>query len=208
MQAKRRRTPAPCSARSCEGLLWPRRSAAKPCLPRRLAEAPVRMMVPRPRGSSRRAASRPTRKPPKQPIRQNSSNCCAVSLTEIDALIVAGIEHDEVGRVAAIARRHRPVEQARRRRPRASCPSPRVRRCRPRRESSGRPVRSSPASVRRRGHDALARQIAGIARRQARARRQHPQRRRLACSWRDLSSSDDAGCAKGRVVHVRAPSVI
>ena len=33
----------------------------------------------RPSGTSRRAASRPTRNPLKQPTRQKSSNCCAVS---------------------------------------------------------------------------------------------------------------------------------
>jgi hypothetical protein len=48
--------------------------AAKFSLPRRLAEAPVRSTVPRPRGARRRAASRATRKPPRQHTRQTSSN--------------------------------------------------------------------------------------------------------------------------------------
>ena len=52
---------------------------ANPGLPRKLAEAPVKMIVPRPSGANRRAASRPTRNPPKQPTRQNSSNCSAIS---------------------------------------------------------------------------------------------------------------------------------
>jgi hypothetical protein len=40
---------------------------AKPGLPPRLAEAPVKMILPWPRVASRRAASRPTRNPPKRP---------------------------------------------------------------------------------------------------------------------------------------------
>ena len=44
--------------------------AAKPLLPRMLAVAPVKKIEPRPRGSMVLAASRPTRKPPKQPISQ------------------------------------------------------------------------------------------------------------------------------------------
>ena len=52
---------------------------AKPGLPRKLAEAPVKITVPRPSGTSRRAASRPTRKPPKQPTRQKLSNVAADS---------------------------------------------------------------------------------------------------------------------------------
>ena len=52
---------------------------AKPGLPPRLAEAPAEMIVPWPRGASRRAASRPTRKPPKQPTRHNASTAAAES---------------------------------------------------------------------------------------------------------------------------------
>src|SRR5216683_2770031 len=66
----------------CEIMRRPALAAEKcanPGLPRMLAEAPVKMTVPRPSGASRRAASRPTRKPLKQPTRQKSSNCCAVS---------------------------------------------------------------------------------------------------------------------------------
>jgi hypothetical protein len=52
---------------------------AHPGLPRRLPEAPVKITVARPSGASRRAASRPTRKPPKQPTRQNSFKVSALS---------------------------------------------------------------------------------------------------------------------------------
>ena len=44
--------------------------AAKPSRPRTLAVAPVKMMVPWPRGSITLAASRPIRKPLKQAISQ------------------------------------------------------------------------------------------------------------------------------------------
>ena len=42
--------------------------AAKPAEPRRLAVAPVKTIVPRPRGSIARATSRPIRKPASAPI--------------------------------------------------------------------------------------------------------------------------------------------
>jgi hypothetical protein len=84
---------------------------AKPGLPRRLAEAPVKMIVPRPSGARRRAVSRPTRKPPKQPTPPEILELLRGQRAEIDALIVAGIEDDEVGWLAPIARRHRPIEK-------------------------------------------------------------------------------------------------
>ena len=46
--------------------------------PRSEPEAPVKITVPRPSGARRRIASRPNRKPAKQPTRQESSKCCAV----------------------------------------------------------------------------------------------------------------------------------
>ncbi|MNY83603.1 hypothetical protein D3C86_2264790 [compost metagenome] len=44
--------------------------AEKPDPPRKLAVAPVKMIVPRPRGLMRFAASRPIRKPPRHAISQ------------------------------------------------------------------------------------------------------------------------------------------
>src|SRR5215471_397141 len=52
--------------------------------------APVKITVPRPSGTSRRAASRPTRNPPKQPTRQSSSNSSAeISRKSIRRLLPA-----------------------------------------------------------------------------------------------------------------------
>jgi hypothetical protein len=52
-----------------------------------LPDAPVKRTVPLPSGTKRRAASRPTRKPPKQPTRQKS-------VSELDAY--AGLTGEEV----------------------------------------------------------------------------------------------------------------
>ena len=63
---------------------------AKPGLPRSDPLAPVKRIVPRPTGASRRAASRPTRKPPKHATRHMSSkNAASVSRNGTKALLPA-----------------------------------------------------------------------------------------------------------------------
>ena len=69
---------------------------AKPGLPRKLADAPVKIKVPRPSGAKPRAELRPTRKPPKQLRRQNSFERLSAELAEINAPIVADIVNDQV----------------------------------------------------------------------------------------------------------------
>jgi hypothetical protein len=73
--------------------------------PRMLAEAPVKMMLPRPSGTNRRAASRPTRKPLKQPTRQKSSNC-----SEVSSRKSMRFRYDELRRIETVARGHCPLE--------------------------------------------------------------------------------------------------
>ena len=54
------------------------------------AVAPLKIMVPRPRGIIRRPASRPTRKPPRQPTRQTcSKNSASVSSSGLGKLLPA-----------------------------------------------------------------------------------------------------------------------
>jgi hypothetical protein len=79
-------------------------------LPRRLAEAPVKMTVPRPSGTSRREASRPTRKPPKQPTRLELRGG---HFSEVDPLIVPGAVGDKIDRLQARAWRQGHFEQPR-----------------------------------------------------------------------------------------------
>ena len=64
---------------------------AKPGLPRKLADAPVKIKVPRPSGAKPRADLRPTRKPPKQLRRQNSFERLSAEFVESNAPIVADI---------------------------------------------------------------------------------------------------------------------
>jgi hypothetical protein len=87
-------------------------NCAYPGLPRRLADAPVKMTVPWPKGTSRRAASRPTRKPAKHPTRQNSSKAGG-DLAEVDVLVVADVEDNEIGWLEARTGCHGAIEQTR-----------------------------------------------------------------------------------------------
>jgi hypothetical protein len=70
-----------------------------------LAEAPVKMIVPRPSGARRRAAPTKAADPPEL------LKLLSAQLLEIDAPVVAGVEDDHIGRRAAIAGRHRPIKE-------------------------------------------------------------------------------------------------
>jgi hypothetical protein len=84
---------------------------AKPGLPRRLAEAAGeddRATAERSQAPGRLAADQKTAKAANPP---EILELLRGQRAEIDALIVAGIEDDEVGWLAPIARRHRPIEK-------------------------------------------------------------------------------------------------
>jgi hypothetical protein len=89
-------------------------NCANPGLPRRLAEAPVKM------GEDDRAAAERSQSPRRLAADQKAAKTAdppellellRAQLAEIDAPVVAGIEDDNVGRLATIAGRHRPIKQ-------------------------------------------------------------------------------------------------
>ena len=85
--------------------------AAKRGRPRSEPEAPVKITVPRPSGARRRIASRPNRKPAKQPTRQESSKCCAVISRKSTAALLPMLKTKQIGRRAVGVVGHRLVEQ-------------------------------------------------------------------------------------------------
>jgi len=81
---------------------------------------PVKMTVPRPSGTRRRAASRPTRKPAETSDAPELLEQLRGELRNRLRRVVAGVEHDEVGGRAVVAAVIAPVEQTARRRPRVA----------------------------------------------------------------------------------------
>src|SRR5260221_1324534 len=154
---------------------------AKPGLPRRLPEAPVKITVPRPRGTSRGAAYGPRKNPPKQPTRQKSSNGSAESSRKSTRRLLPAL-----ATTRSAGSRPGPGDIARSK-SRTTSASRVV--------SVGMGSALPPDSViaratcsifcgvrRRRARDILPPQSAGRARRRARARRRHRQRSRSAGS--------------------------
>jgi len=90
--------------------------AAKRGRPRSEPEAPVKITVPRPSGASRRTASRPNRKPAKQPTRHESSKCCAVisrmSTAALLPMLKTARSAGAPSPSSAMARSHRAITSA------------------------------------------------------------------------------------------------
>ena len=83
-------------------------NCAKPALPRKLPDAPVKITVPRPSGASRRAASQEPGKAADPPELLKELRW---ELAEIYPLVVTGVEDDKVGWLATAAGVHGAVKQ-------------------------------------------------------------------------------------------------
>ena len=84
---------------------------AKPGLPRRLPEAPVKITVPRPERDQPAGRLAPDQEAGKAADAPEVLEQLRRDLAEVDHLVVAGVEDDDVGRVAPAAGRHGAIEQ-------------------------------------------------------------------------------------------------